>query len=142
MTIYGNNWYCYHWTSSINPISPIVETLCEAFLRAWSTRDLYSNVWRLRDSEFDKLNSSFYFSNKQSIVIPRNDQTWVVTYFVEKDLVLSHVLGTICVLSATLIFSCTMCWALCTCYAKSPMNTKPVYVLTWMASIYICYCWS
>ena len=71
MPIYGNNWYCYHWTSSVNPISPIVKTLCEAFLRAWSTTDLYSIIWRLSDSEFDKFNSSFYFFIKKSIVIPR-----------------------------------------------------------------------
>ena len=31
VTIKGNNLYFYHWTSSINPISPIVKTLCEAF---------------------------------------------------------------------------------------------------------------
>ena len=40
------------------------------FLRAWSTPDLYSNVWRPSDSEFDILNSSFYFFIKKSIVIP------------------------------------------------------------------------
>jgi hypothetical protein len=72
VTIYGNCWYCYQWTSYVNPISPIVKTLCEAFfLRAWSTTDLYSIVWRLSDPEFDKLNFSFYFFIKMSIVIPR-----------------------------------------------------------------------
>ena len=71
MTIYGNGWNCYHWTSSVNPISPIVKRFLKPFLRAWSTTDLYSNVCRLSDSEFDKLNSLFYFFIKQSIAIPR-----------------------------------------------------------------------
>ena len=26
-TIYGNDWYCYHWTSFVNPISTIARTV-------------------------------------------------------------------------------------------------------------------
>ena len=46
-----DRWYFYHWISSINPISPIVKTLCKAFLRAWSTLVLNSIIWRLIDYE-------------------------------------------------------------------------------------------
>jgi len=52
VTIYGSNWYCYHRTSSVNPISPTVKTLYGAFLCAWRTTNIYSNVWRLIDSDF------------------------------------------------------------------------------------------
>ena len=71
VTIHGKNWYCYHWTSFVNPISPIVKTICESFLRAWSTTHLYSIVWRLINSEFNKWNSAFYFFVEKSIVIPK-----------------------------------------------------------------------
>ena len=43
----------------------------KTFLRAWSITNLYSNVWRLIESEFDNLDSLFYFFIKKSIVIPR-----------------------------------------------------------------------
>ena len=82
------------------------------FLRAWSTTDLSSNVWRLREFEFDKLNSSFYFFINKSIVIPRERSYMGCYLFCWKIYsVPSHVFGTICVLSPTLIFSCTTCWA-------------------------------
>ena len=100
VTIYGNNWYCYQWTSFVNPISLFVKTLCEAFLRAWSTTDLYSNVWKLIDSEFDTLNYLFYFYIQKNLLWSRgNDQTWVVTYFVEKDSVLSHDWDNLCIVT-------------------------------------------
>ena len=139
MTIYGNIWYCYHWTSSVNPISPIVKSLCEVFLRAWSTTNLYSNVWWLIHSEFDKLNSSFNFYIKKSIVIPRErsdmgcylfrwerfssiscfwDNLCIVTHF---DLQLYNVLSTY-----TLVM-----------LSMSPMNTKTIYGLPeWLQFIY------
>ena len=59
-----------------------------------------------------------------------NDHTWVVTYVVEKDSALSHVLGqsVYCHPPWSLVVQCVE--YLCTCYAtKSPMNTKPIYVL-------------
>ncbi len=58
-----------------------------------------------------------------------NDNTWVVTYFVEKDSVLSHVLGQFvyCYPSWSLVVQCVE--RLCTCYVGSPMTTKPVYIL-------------
>ena len=47
-----DRWYLYRWIPSINPSSPIVKTLCEAFLRALSTSVLKSIIWRLIDYEF------------------------------------------------------------------------------------------
>ena len=48
----------------------LLKRLVTPVLRAWTTTDLYLNVWRLIDPEFDKLNSSFFCFIKKSIVIP------------------------------------------------------------------------
>ena len=82
-----------------------------------------------------------YFVHKKSLLWSRgDDRTWVVTYFVKKDSVLSHVFGTICVLSSTLIFSFPICWALMRllCWVSNEYQT--IIWFTWMASIYTCYC--
>ena len=58
-----------------------------------------------------------------------NDHTWVVTYFGEKDSVLSHVLGqsVYCHAPWSLVVQCVE--HVCARYAEFSMNTKPVYVL-------------
>ena len=73
------------------------------------------------------LNSILYFS-KSLLWFRRDDQTWVVTNFVEKESVLSHVFRVYCHPSWSLVVQCVM--HLCICYAKSPMNTKAVYIIT------------
>ncbi len=67
------------------------------------------------------------FSLKSLLWFRGNEHTWVVTYFVEKDSVLFHVLGqsVYCYPPWSLVVQCVE--RLCTCYAKSPMNTKPVH---------------
>jgi hypothetical protein len=131
VTIYGNNSYCYYWSPSVIAISPIGKTLCEAFLRTWSTTDLYSNVWRLMDSEFDKLKlSSFYFFIKKSIVIPRKLLDMGCHLFCWERF------NSISLLSGQSVYYHTP-WLLfvqcvehsCICYAKSAMNTKAIYIL-------------
>ena len=69
------------------------------------------------------------FSLKSLLWSRGNDRKWVVTYFVEKDSVLSHVWGqsVYCHLPWSLVVQYVE--HLCTCYIKSSMNTKPVYVL-------------
>jgi hypothetical protein len=70
------------------------------------------------------------FSLKSLLLSRGNDHTWVVTYFVEKESVLSHVLlGQYVYCHPPWSSSVQFVEHLCTCYAKSPMNTKPVYVL-------------
>ena len=100
--------------------------LWSLFMRAWSTTDLYLNLWRLSDSEFDTLNSSLFFSLKSLLWSLWNNQMWVVTYVVEKDRILSHVLGQF--VYCHLDLSDVQCVEhLCTCYST---NTKPVHVLS------------
>jgi hypothetical protein len=69
------------------------------------------------------------FSLKSLLWSRGNNHTWVVTYFVEKDSVLSHVLGQSEYCHPPWSLAVQFVEHLCTCYAKSPMNTKPVYVL-------------
>ena len=109
VTIYGNNWYCYHWTSYVNPISPIVKTLCEAFLRPWHTTNLYSNVWRLIDSEFWILYSTLVKVYCDSEGTTRHGLLPILLRTSQLYLVFS---GAFCVLSSILICICTICWVL------------------------------
>jgi hypothetical protein len=67
------------------------------------------------------LNSIFYFS-KSLFIFGRDDQTWVVTYYVENESILSHVFRVYCHPSWYLVIQCVEHW--CICYAKSLMNTK------------------
>jgi hypothetical protein len=58
-----------------------------------------------------------------------NDHTWAITYFVEKDSVLSHVLviSVYCHSPWSLVVQCVE--HVCARYAEFSMNTKPIYVL-------------
>ncbi len=99
------------------------------FFRAWSTTNLYSNikVWVILNLINWILHSTF--SLKSLLWSRGNDHTWVVTYFVEKDSVLSHVFGQYVYWHPPWSSVVQCVEHLCTCYAKPLMNTKSVYVL-------------
>ena len=116
----------------------LLKRFVKPFVRAWITKNLYSNVWRLIDSEFDKLNSSFYVFIKKSIVNPRERSGMGCHLFLLRKIQFYLMLWGQFVFCHPPWSSGVQCVepCLCTCYAKSPMNTKPTY-WTWMASIYI-----
>ena len=128
MTIYGNNLYCYHWTSYVTRMSPIVKTLCEAFF-ACMKHNIPLYEWRLSDSEFDKSKSSFYSFIKKSIVISIKTRHKLLPILLRKIQFYLMFLGhsVYCHPPWSLVVKCVK--HLCTCYAKSPMNAKSVYVL-------------
>ena len=107
VTIYGTNLYCYHWTSSVNPISSIVKTLCEAFYFTCMKhiKSLFE-VCRLIDSEFWIL---YYILVKAYCVTEGTTIPWLLPILLRKSQFYLMFPMTICVLSPILIFSCTMC---------------------------------
>ena len=82
-----------------------------------------------------------YLFIKKSIVIPRGWSNMGCYLFCgERFSSISCFFGTICVLSPTLIISCTMCWAL-TSFSGWVSNKQQICIcFTWMTSVYICYC--
>ena len=128
--------YFYRWISSVNPISPIVKTLCEAFLRAWSTTVLNSIIWRLIDCEFWILYYTLVkaYCDSEGTTKPgllpimlRTSQFYLMfsgCIVTQLDIKLYNVLST----HAFVLLS--LQWI--------PLNT----CFTWMDSIYISFCWS
>jgi len=101
-TDYENSWYLYRWTFCVSLITSIVQRLENRLNHVSSTRYLYSNVWRLVDSEFDKLNSLFFFFIKKPLVIPgglSNMSCYLICLRKIQFYLMSF--GTICVLSLT-----------------------------------------
>jgi hypothetical protein len=127
--IYGNNWYCYHWTSSVNPISSIVKTLCEAFFACIKhIRSLLQ--CKETYSKCDKINYLFYFLIKKSIVIPKVrpdmgcyllcwERVSSTSYFPRWQSMYCHP-------PWSLFVQCVE--HLLTCQGESQMNKKAVYV--------------
>jgi hypothetical protein len=139
VTIYGNGWYFYHWISFVNLNTPIGERFVKRLIRTWSTSDLYSNSWRLIDSEIDILNSYFYLFIKKSIIIPRGrtDMGCYLFFWVR--------FSSISCFFARFVY-CQSPWDLfvqyiehlCTCYAESQITTKAVYGLSeWPQFMYV-----
>jgi hypothetical protein len=139
VTIYGNSWYFHNVIPSVNLITPIVKCFVKRLNLAPSMLYIYS-IWRLVDSEFDKLNCVSYCFIRSLVRSLSDDRTWVVTYFILRKIQFYLMFsGTICVLATTLIFSWTVWWALSHLSAQgvSQMNTKAIYVLLeWPQFIY------
>jgi len=138
VTIYGNNRYLYLWTSYVNLNTAIVIRFVNHLLRA---SNLYSNVWRLIDYEIDKLNSLYYFlkvyCDSEGTIMHMS-----LPILLRKIQFYLMFLGLICVLSLALRFICTIYWALMHLLCRVSNYYQSSIWFIWMASIYVCYCWS
>ena len=114
--IYGNIEYFYHRISSVNLLTPIVERVCKTFdtcmMHIRSLFRMYGDLSILNLMNW--LLYSTYFSLQIYLVIPRkrSDMGYYYLFCWERCSYISCFYGTICVLSPTLIFSCTTCWSI------------------------------
>ena len=86
VTIYGNIWYFYHLTSSVNLNTPIVRR--SHHITSHHITSHHISIRTYGDWLILKLiNWIIYsiFSLKSLLWSRGDDHTWVVTYFVEKD---------------------------------------------------------
>ena len=90
----------------------------------------HTNAWRLVDSEFDSLNAIFSLTLEACCDPKGSNQHGSLPFYPEKDSFLSHnVAGQFVYCNPPWFVSVQYVEDICTCHAKSPMDTKVVIVL-------------